>query len=474
MLPQPRGQCPGRVRAIQRLLYHDWTHAEYRIKSQRGSPLPDAPHPTQFAPLTFQVGAPHEIGPRQRQTSTGGNPIAMTSPVDPSGTAQNHKPATQVVHGSRNPAATSGFINAPVYRGSTVLFPTLDKITTRDQAFTYGRRGTPTTVELETAIAAIEGGEHTVLTASGYQAVTTALLAFVKAGDDILMTDSVYQPTRAFCDRMLAKLGVTTTYYDPGIGAGIAGLIKPNTCLIFTESPGSQTFEMQDIPAIAAVAKAHGLWLLTDNTWASPLYFKPFAHGVDVSIQALTKYVVGHSDALLGAITSTARAAKHVNAAKETLGICPGSEETWLALRGLRTLDVRLARHHASGVAIAQWLQDHPAVARVMHPALPTHPGHAIWSRDFLGASGLFSIELHPVSRPQLAAMLDGLQLFGMGYSWGGFESLIIPFDPTTYRTATTWAGVGPALRIHIGLEDIADLQADLAAGLARLNVKPT
>jgi len=399
----------------------------------------------------------------------------MTKP-DPSGPAHAANaseapvhPATQVIHGYRDPSNSAGFVNGPVYRGSTVLFPTLDKIMTRDQPYTYGRRGNPTSSELEAAIAHLEGGASTILTSSGYQAVTTALLAFVQSGDDILMTDSVYQPTRAFCDKMLAKLGVTTTYYDPTVGAGIAALIKPNTRLIFTESPGSQTFEMQDIPAIAAIAKAHDLWLLMDNTWASPLYCKPFSHGVDVSIQALTKYVVGHSDCLLGAVTSNARAAKHVNAAKETLGTCPGSEETWLALRGLRTLDVRLARHHTSSLDIAQWLETHPAVAKVLHPALPSHPGHALWQRDFLGSSGLFSIVLHPVERAQLAAMLDGLKLFGMGYSWGGFESLIIPFDPAAYRTATRWTEPGPALRLHIGLEDVRDLKADLGAALVRL-----
>ncbi|MEQ1696427.1 MAG: cystathionine beta-lyase [Hyphomicrobiaceae bacterium] len=399
----------------------------------------------------------------------------MTKP-DNSGTAAHTgspaepwHPATQVVHGSRDPSKTAGFVNAPVYRGSTVLFPTLDKITTRDQPFTYGRRGNPTSFELESAIAALEGGHRTILTSSGYQAVTTALLAFVEAGDNILMTDSVYQPTRAFCDKMLAKLGVTTTYYDPTLGIGLASLIKPNTRLVFTESPGSQTFEMQDIPAISTIAKAHNLWHLMDNTWASPLYFKPFQHGVDVSIQALTKYVVGHSDCMLGSVTSNARAASYVNAAKETLGTCPGSEETWLALRGLRTLDVRLARHHVSSVAIAQWLGSHPAVAKVLHPALPSHPGHALWKRDFLGSSGLFTIILHPVSRTQLAAMLDGMALFGMGYSWGGFESLIVPFDPTSYRTATRWSNHGPALRLHIGLEDVTDLKADLAAALDRL-----
>lgn len=396
-------------------------------------------------------------------------PNETTPPHPAAPPAAEHKVATEVVHGPRNPSATFGFVNQPVYRGSTVLYPTLDALTERTQPYTYGRRGTPTTVELETALAHLEGGEKTILTASGYQAVTTAILAFVEAGDDILVVDSVYQPTRTFCDRMLSKLGITTTYYDPQVGASIAGLVKPNTRLIFTESPGSQTFEMQDIPAIAGVARERGLWVLMDNTWATPLYFKPFAHGVDVSIQALTKYVGGHSDVMLGAVTANARAAARVNAAKETLGICPGSEETWLALRGLRTLDVRLARHHQSGLVIARWLNDRPEVAKVLHPALPGAPGREIWARDYLGATGLFSVVLKPVARLALAAFLDHLALFGMGYSWGGFESLVVPFDPRPYRTVTPWTEPGQALRFHIGLEDTADLIADLQAGFERL-----
>jgi cystathionine beta-lyase len=284
------------------------------------------------------------------------------------------------------------------------------------------------------------------------------------------MVDTVYQPTRQFCDLMLKKLGVETEYYDPLIGAGIVQRVRDNTRLIFTESPGSQTFEVQDIPAIASVAKARGLWLLMDNTWASPLYFKPFQHGVDVSIQAATKYIVGHADAMLGAITSNARAAKYVERSCGVLGVCPGSEETFLGLRGLRTLDVRLERHQRSGLEIARWLQQRPEVARVLHPALPGDPGHAIWKRDFLGACGLFSVVLKPVSDGAVAAMLDGLNLFGMGYSWGGYESLVIPFDPTSYRTATRWTAEGPALRFHIGLENVDDLKRDLEAGFARLN----
>jgi cystathionine beta-lyase len=322
---------------------------------------------------------------------------------------------------------------------------------------------------LEEAIAQIEGGSACVLTGSGYQAVSTAIMAFVKSGDHILMVDSVYEPTRKFCDGMLAKFGVETTYYDPLLGAGIATLVRPNTRIIFTESPGSQTFEVQDIPAIARVAAEKSLWLLMDNTWASPLYFKPFEHGVDVSIQAATKYIVGHADAVLGAITCNARAAKHVAQAKDLLGICPGSEETYLGMRGLRTLPIRLTQHHHSALLVASWLEGRPEVGRVLHPGLPSHPQHALWKRDFLGASGLFSVELKPVRQEAVWAMLDGLTLFGIGFSWGGYESLIIPFDAKGYRTATSWETEGPTLRLHIGLEDVEELCVDLEAGFERL-----
>ncbi|MFA5951733.1 MAG: cystathionine beta-lyase [Hyphomicrobium sp.] len=386
------------------------------------------------------------------------------------GPGKARKPATAILHTGRDPSAQYGFVNAPVYRGSTVLFPTLDKLEAYDeQPFKYGRHGTPTVAALESAICSLEGGARSYLTASGYQAVTTALLAFVESGDHILMVDSVYQPTRKFCDSMLKSLGVRTTYYDPAIGAGIAALIEERTRVVFTESPGSLTFEMQDIGAIAAVARERGIWVLMDNTWATPLYFKPLAHGVDVAINACTKYIVGHADAMLGAITANERANRLIDRSRALLGICPGSEETYLGLRGLRTLDVRLERHHRTGVALASWLETRPEVARVLHPALPSHQGHALWKRDFKGASGLFSIILKPAPRKAIAAMLDGLELFGMGYSWGGFESLIIPFDPTPIRTATKWTAAGPAFRLHAGLEDIQDLIADLEAGFARL-----
>jgi cystathionine beta-lyase len=380
------------------------------------------------------------------------------------------KPATTLAHSGRDPSSSFGFVNTPVYRGSTVLFPTLDKLTTRDQPYTYGRRSTPTVSALEETITKLEGGAMTVLTPSGLAAVSTALLAFAEAGDHILIVDNCYQPTRACCDHMLAKLGVETEYYDPLIGGGIARLIRPNTRLILTESPGSQTLEMQDIPAIAAVANAKNIWLLMDNTWATPLYFQPLAHGVDVSIQSATKYFVGHADANLGAITANERASRHLDRAKEALGICPGSEETFLGLRGLRTLQVRLERNQASALAVARWLEGRPEIERVIHPALPSHPQHDIWKRDFTGASGLFAAILKPpVSHTALAAFLDGLKLFGMGYSWGGYESLVIPFDPRRYRTATQWNEKGQALRFHIGLEDVSDLIADLEDAFARL-----
>lgn len=379
------------------------------------------------------------------------------------------RPDTEVVHLGRKPFEQHGFVNTPVYRGSTVLYPTLDAIKARKQPFTYGRRATPTTNALEEAITHLEGGTATVLTSSGLAAVSTAMLAFVESGDHILVTDSVYQPARAFADKLLKRLGVETTYYDPLIGSDIAKLFRSNTRLVWVEAPGSQTFEMQDIPAIAAAAHAKNIWVVADNTWATPIFCKPLALGADVSIEAATKYIVGHADAMLGSVTANGRAAKFIDNAKEALGTCPGSEETYLGLRGLRTLAVRLERHQRSGIAVAEWLAGRPEVDRVLHPALPGDAGHALWKRDFTGASGLFTAVLKPIPEKALAAFLDGLKLFGMGYSWGGYESLVIPFDPTSYRTATRWHGPGPALRFHIGLEAVEDLIDDLIAGFGRM-----
>jgi cysteine-S-conjugate beta-lyase len=379
------------------------------------------------------------------------------------------KPATRLSHTGREPARQHGFVNTPIYRGSTVLFPNMAALEANDQAYTYGRTGTPTVTALEQAIAELEGGHRTLLTPSGLSAIVTSLLAFAKAGDEVLIVDSIYRPARRFCDNVLSRLGVTVTYYDPLIGAGIERLLSGKTRVVFTESPGSQTFEVQDIPAIAKAAHAAGAVVVLDNTWATPLYFNALAHGADVSIQSATKYIVGHADAMLGAITATEPASRAVQRTHEDLGLCPGPEDVYLGLRGLRSLGVRLERHQKSALELARWLAERPEVARVIHPALPTDPGHAIWKRDFTGASGLFSIVLKPVAREKVAAMVDGLNLFGMGYSWGGFESLILPFDPSSYRTATAWNAEGPALRLHIGLEDVEDLKADLEAGFARL-----
>jgi cystathionine beta-lyase len=382
---------------------------------------------------------------------------------------RKQKDETRLAHAGREPARQHGFVNTPIYRGSTVLFPTVAALEANDQDFTYGRLGTPTVKALEDAIAELEGGQRTLLTPSGLSAIATALLAFVAAEDEVLVADSVYRPTRRFCDHVLKRLGIKTIYYDPLIGEAIKDLITKKTRVVFTESPGSQTFEVQDVPAIAEAAHAAGAVVILDNTWATPLYFKPFTHGVDVSIQAATKYIVGHADAMLGAITATEQASRAIAKAHEDLGLCTGPEDVYLGLRGLRSLGVRLERHQRSGLELARWLADRPEVARVLHPALPSDPGHRLWTRDFTGASGLFSIVLKPVPRPRLAAMLDGLSLFGMGYSWGGFESLILPFDPSAYRTATTWQAEGPAVRLHVGLEDVEDLKADLEAGFARL-----
>jgi cystathionine beta-lyase len=379
------------------------------------------------------------------------------------------KPATRLAHAGRDPGHFHGFVNTPIYRGSTVLFPTAAALEANDQEYTYGRLGTPTVKALAEAIAELEGGHATLLTPSGLSAIATTFLSLLSPGDHVLVSDSVYRPTRRFCDNALSRLGVDVAYYDPLVGAGIKSLLKPNTKVVFAESPGSQTFEVQDIPAISAVAHAAGALVVLDNTWATPLFFKPFAHGADVSIQAATKYIVGHADAMLGAITVNEAVWPTLARTHDELGLCAGPEDVYLALRGLRSLGVRLARHQASALTVAEWLAKRPEVARVIYPALTSDPGHAIWKRDFTGSSGLFSIVLKPVPRKAVAAMLDGLELFGMGYSWGGYESLIIPFDPSSYRTATKWKAEGPALRLHIGVEEVDDLKSDLEAGFARL-----
>ncbi len=379
---------------------------------------------------------------------------------------------TRLVTGGRDPRFSHGYINTPVVRGSTVLYATAEDIRKERSEFKYGREGTPTTKALSDAIVALEGPNcaGVSLLPSGLAAISTALLAVLKSGDHLLVSDSAYNPTRRFCNGLLTRYGVETTYYDPLIGAGIAKLFKPNTRAVLIEAPGSQSFEMPDTVAIAAAAHAHGAIVLNDNTWASPLYFRSLDKGVDVSIQAVTKYIGGHSDIMFGYVSANARGWPAVAEAVHHLGQCAGPDDVFLALRGLRTLAVRLDRHYQSALEIARWLGQRPEVLRVLHPALETDPGHAIWKRDFTGASGLFSVILKPVPEKAVNAFLDALTLFGMGFSWGGYESLIVPFDCTNYRTATTWAPGGPALRLHIGLEDVNDLKADLARGFDALN----
>ncbi|MBM3566847.1 MAG: cystathionine beta-lyase, partial [Alphaproteobacteria bacterium] len=291
-----------------------------------------------------------------------------------------------------------------------------------------------------------------------------------KAGDHVLIPDAVYFPTRKLCNGLLAGWGVETTYYDPMIGGGIGRMIRPNTRLVFTESPGSLTFEVQDIPAIAEAARARGVPVAIDNTWSAGYYFQPFRHGVDISIQAATKFIAGHSDAMLGMITVRAGLYQRIKETVVATGVCAGAEECYLGLRGLRTLAARLPRHQETGLKIARWLKSRPEVARILHPALPECPGHDIWKRDFTGACGLFSVVFNDFPKAAVEAMLDGMELFGMGYSWGGYESLIIPVYPAKVRSATGWPHKGPTVRIHAGLEDPDDLIADLEAGLARLN----
>ena len=376
-------------------------------------------------------------------------------------------PETRLITAGRDPQAQFGFVNPPVYHASTVLYPTAEDQVAHRSRYQYGRRGTPTTEALEATLRDIEGDNcaGVVLLPSGLAAISTALFAVAGAGDHILITDSVYRPTRNFCEGLFKRMGVETTYYDPLIGADIASLFKPNTRAVFVEAPGSQSFEMQDIPAIAKIAHDKGALVMTDNTWATPLYFKAFDKGVDISIQAGTKYIGGHSDIMFGCVSANAKAFPALKNAHGLMGQCVGPDDVFLALRGLRTMAVRLKQHNASGMTVARWLEARPEVARVMHPGLESDPGHTIWRRDFTGASGLFSIVLKPMDEKAVYAFMNELQLFGMGFSWGGFESLVIIFDCAEYRTATKWAPGGPTLRFHIGLEDPDDLIADLENG---------
>ncbi|WP_395698155.1 cystathionine beta-lyase [Methylocella sp.] len=376
---------------------------------------------------------------------------------------------TRLVGAGRRPSEQFGYVNTPIYRGSTVLFPTYHDLVTRNAPFTYGTAGSPTTKALTDAWSELSGAAGTVLAPTGLAAVTLALMSVVAAGDHILVVDSIYRPSRIFCDGVLKRLGVETEYFDPLMGTEVARLMRANTSVVFLETPGSQTFEVPDVPAIAALARERGICSILDNTWATPLFFPPHARGVDLAIEAGTKYLSGHSDLLLGLVSANARLLPQLQATADAFAMCPGPEDVFLALRGLRTLELRLREAQSQGLAMARWLEARPEVARVLHPAFPSCPGHELWRRDFHGASGLFSVLLRPAPQKAVAAMLDGLELFGMGFSWGGYESLVIPFDCRPYRTATDWRPGGPALRFSIGLEDVEDLKDDLARGFERL-----
>ncbi len=389
-----------------------------------------------------------------------------------SGKASPHQPETRLITAGRDTRAQKGFVNPPVVHGSTVLYPTAADLHAHSGEYRYGRYGTPTTKAFQETLMALEGPKcaGVGLVPSGLSAISTTLLAVTKAGDHILVCDNAYRPTRNFCEGMLARNGIEVTYFDPLIGGTIETLFKSNTRAVLVEAPGSQSFEMADIPAIAAVAHARGALVIDDNTWASPLYHRSLELGVDISMQAGTKYIGGHSDIMFGTISANEKAWPLIWDTIRLTGVCAGPDDVFLALRGMRTLAVRLGQHYRSGLEMARWLVARPEVTRVLHPALEIDPGHAIWKRDYTGASGLFSIVLEPKPQAAVDAMLDALELFGMGYSWGGFESLAIPFDCSAYRSATKWAPGGPTVRLHIGLENVEDLKADLDRGLAAFN----
>ena len=381
----------------------------------------------------------------------------------------NYHTDTRLVITGRNPEENDGFVNPPVIHASTVVFKSTEELYYGKPKYSYGRRGTPTTNALCDALTDLEGAKGTVLVPSGLAACSLALLSACKSGDHVLITDSAYEPTRNFANTMLLPMGVEVEYYDPLIGAEIATLFKDNTSAVFTEAPGSQTFEMQDIPAIVKAAHARDILVLLDNTWSSPLYFDSMAHGIDLTIQAGTKYIVGHSDVMLGTVSANEKAWPRLEEVHGAMGYHVGPNDVYLALRGLRTMGLRLRQHQESALEIAKWLEARPEVDRVLYPPLESDPGHAIWKRDFKGGCGLFGVILKDCTQKQAFAFIDALELFGLGFSWGGFESLITYVDPRNYRTATKWDEPGQLIRLHVGLEDVADLKADLEKGFKAL-----
>ncbi|RGP35395.1 cystathionine beta-lyase [Pseudotabrizicola alkalilacus] len=377
---------------------------------------------------------------------------------------------TVLSHCGRHPAAHSGTVNTPVYRASTILFPTLAALDAKEGArLRYGRRGTPSTHALEDAICALESADRALAMPSGVSAISVVLMTYAEPGAHFLVVDSSYGPTRKFCNQLLQKFGVETTYYDPTKGAEIEALIRPETKLIWMESPGSQTFEVQDVAAITAVARRHGVTTAIDNTWSGGYFFQPLKLGVDISIQAGTKYISGHSDLMLGTLACTEASYEALRETYLRFGLCVGADDAFLALRGLRTMAVRMQQHNASGLEIGHWLKDQPEVLQVMHPGLPSDPYHALFAKQFSGSSGLFGFVIAETDRTNLAKMFDGFTLFGMGSSWGGYESLMTPSNPAVYRSASTWNPGGQTVRIHVGLEDPKDLMNEIRAGFDRL-----
>ena len=386
------------------------------------------------------------------------------------------KDQTKLVEYGRYTGETWSVVNPPVFHASTIIHQTVARfmetrslMSTDEDHVNYGRIGHPTARVFEQAIADLEGGFRTLTYSSGLAAIGSSLLAYLEPGDHVLVPDNVYGATRKFCTATLARLGITCSFYDVGRRTDIIEQFRPQTKVLLIEAPGSLTFEMPDIPALVAVARERNVITIMDNTWASPLYYKPLKHGVDVSVQAATKYICGHSDAMMGVVTTTEKCFAPLRELTHQLGQCAAPDEIYLAMRGLRTLAVRLERHGKTAIALAQWLKSRPEVQQVLLPALPDDPGHALWKRDFQGSSGLFGVVLRPVSESAVAAMIDGLKHFGIGVSWGGFESLIIPAWPEKVRTENPWQADGVLLRIHAGLEDPDDLVADLAEGFNRL-----
>ncbi|NKC50318.1 cystathionine beta-lyase [Ochrobactrum cytisi] len=375
---------------------------------------------------------------------------------------------TRLAHDGYQPRDYHGFVNPPVVRASTVLFPDAETMATGGQKYTYGTRGTPTSDALCAAIDALEGSAGTVCVPSGLAAVTVPLLAFLSPGDHVLFVDSIYNPTRHFADTILKRMGVEVEYYDPEIGSGIAKLMRPNTKVVFTESPASNTFEMQDIPAIVEEAHKGGAIVMMDNTRATPLYFKALDFGVDITIHASTKYPSGHSDILFGTISANEKCWPQLLETHGTLGLCTSADDTYQILRGMRTMGVRLEHHRKSALDVARWLESHPAVERVLHPALESHPGHEIWKRDFSGSAGIFSIVLASGGQKEAHAFLDALEIFGLGYSRGGYESLAVHVR-LDERTVAKGNYPGPVIRLQIGTEDVPDLIADLEKGFAAI-----